>query len=738
MSSMVDFLERILRFKHHLRPVCVEGERVFLIGEREQFMLSGRVQTLVASRLDGRCTIRELLTLLEHEASAPELYASLSRLEEAGFLVDALPEYPTEAAAFWHAAGTAPQRATQRLGAVPVAVQVLGDLDAAPLVQALGQAGVRVQADAPFRVVMVSDYLEPDLEELNRQALASGVPWMPLKLVGVVAWIGPVLRPWAGPCWECLAHRLRNNRSPQTFLQGRGLTGPLFAPRAALPLSVQAAACSAALALSQWLAEGGQGRLGEALLAQDLARFESQWHTVVRRPQCPTCGEPERMRAWAQRPLLLKPSPKRFTEDGGHRCMPPQATLARLEHHVSPITGLVGGLSAVPGQDHPLRPVFQATLPVPSLEDVPAPGDFQVTAFGKGSTPVQARTSALCEALERYSARFQGDEPRRRARMHELQGEAIHPHALMNFSEAQYARGQAPGVRARDTGRLIPPPFDESAKLDWTPVWSLTHERRRYLPTAYCYACYPAPPGERFCVQDFNGHASGNCLEEAILQGFLELAERDAVAVWWYNRLARPAVALQRFGNPYFQALGEHYQSLGWRLWVLDLTHDLGIPTFAALGRSLELGWFRIGFGAHLDAGLAIQRALTELNQVFDPRHPRATPWDVKELGEVSFLLPDETLGPRTPEDFPTVGTEDLQEDVRLCVQRAAGAGLETLVLDQTRPDVGLCAVKVVVPGLRHFWPRFGPGRLYEVPLRQGWLSSPLAESQLNPLPLLL
>ena len=67
------------------------------------------------------------------------------------------------------------------------------------------------------------------------------------------------------------------------------------------------------------------------------------------------------------------------------------------------------------------------------------------------------------------------------------------------------------------------------------------------------------------------------------------------------------------------------------------------------------------------------------------------------------------------------------------CVNIAKTKGLETLVLDQSRPDTGLAVVKVIVPGLRHFWPRFGPGRLYEVPLRMGWLKESLSEEQLNP-----
>jgi len=39
----------------------------------------------------------------------------------------------------------------------------------------------------------------------------------------------------------------------------------------------------------------------------------------------------------------------------------------------------------------------------------------------------------------------------------------------------------------------------------------------------------------------------------------------------------------------------------------------------------------------------------------------------------------------------------------------------------------------VIVPGLRHFYRRYGPGRLYDVPVKLGWLERPLAESELTP-----
>lgn len=61
---------------------------------------------------------------------------------------------------------------------------------------------------------------------------------------------------------------------------------------------------------------------------------------------------------------------------------------------------------------------------------------------------------------------------------------------------------------------------------------------------------------------------------------------------------------------------------------------------------------------------------------------------------------------------------------------------MEMLVLDQTRPDIGLKVVKVIVPGMRHMWKRLGPGRLYQVPVKLGWLKEPLIENQLNPIPM--
>lgn len=733
-------MDRILRFKPHLRVELAGDGMVFLIGEHERFLLQGRLHELVAPLIDGQRTQWEITEALESRASPPEILYILATLEQKGYLVEIEPGVSLETAAFWHSLGVDAARATDRLAASPVAVLAVGSADTNPLVQALQGVGVTLRADATLRVVVTSDYLDPALEVLNRQALEQGFRWMPVKSGGSTPWIGPLFRPGLGPCWECLAQRLRTNRPVETFLGRRaGLKQPLTVPQAALPTSARAALDLAALALARWIVDGGEGAIDEELIAFDIGRLRVSEHRVSRRPQCPACGDPELLESRAQRPIVLAQRPKRFTDDGGYRCMTPEETFTRYEHLVSPITGVVTSLGPVQDRDHPLRPVYAAAYFLcPLTHARPSYDDFSRAGLGKGRTAAQSRTGALCEAIERYSAVFQGDEPRTRARLLDLGSEAVHPRALLNCSESQYSRRDQINGAMQDWRRMIPLPFDENATIDWTPAWSLTDSRRRWLPSAYCYLHLPARPEERFCYLDPNGHAAGNCVEEAILQGFFELAERDAVGIWWYNRVRRPAVDLASFNEPYFQALEEHYRAMGYRLWVLDVTNDLAIPAFVALIHSDATGRSCIGFGCHLEARLGVQRALTELNQLFDPAGQSRAPWGDAPLEDASFLFPDDRLPRRRSIDFTTIHYDDLRDDVNTCVKLAALLGLETIVLDQTRPDIGLHTVKVVVPGLRHFWPRFGPGRLYDVPVRLKWLDRPHTEAELNPVHLFL
>jgi len=423
---------------------------------------------------------------------------------------------------------------------------------------------------------------------------------------------------------------------------------------------------------------------------------------------------------------------KSFIADGGYRSRSPDDTVREYAHLIGR-SGIVEELEDVYRDPLDLVHVYVARL----RSDLGKPEArvwkrLRTPCIGKGMTAAQARASALGEAVERYSAIFRGDEVRVKASYRELGSQAIHPNASMNFSPSQY--------RKRDTWNQsetefnwVPQPFDEEREIEWTPVWSLTDERFKYAATASCYFGYPFAPEHDFCRPDSNGNAAGSNLEEATLQGFLEVVERDSVALWWYNRVRRPRVDLRSFGEPFFEALGELYRILGREMHVLDISTDFLIPAFAAVscGKKKEHDLL-LGFGAHLDSRIAIARALTEMNQCLACAiGGESSPFFVGEPLECAFLRPDTSV--KTCADYSPFGGDDLREDLNSCVELASQRGLETLVLDQTRTDVRMCAVKVILPGMRPWWARFAPGRLYEVPAHLGWQAAPLSEEHLNP-----
>jgi ribosomal protein S12 methylthiotransferase accessory factor len=247
------------------------------------------------------------------------------------------------------------------------------------------------------------------------------------------------------------------------------------------------------------------------------------------------------------------------------------------------------------------------------------------------------------------------------------------------------------------------------------------------LPSYNLYYGYPLNGGRLFAYADSNGCAAGTSLEDAVLQGFCELVERDSVALWWYNRLQRPGIDLDSFGDEYIDRFREIYANFGREVWALDLTADLGIPAVAALSRITNAYQEDIlfAFGAHLDARVAVVRALTEMNQ-FLPAALPAGPGDAPllefpdpafatwcqsaTLANQPYLVPDPQIEPRVATSWPRIATDDLTSDLTNCQGRLDERHLELIVLDQTRPDVGLPVVKVLVPGMRHFWPRFSPG----------------------------
>lgn len=726
----------------------VADEGALLLCEHGSAVVDDGVARRLLPLLDGR-DVAALAAAVATEVGSDEVETALDRLHGAGLIGTGASDDDHRAAGYWESAGltaTDAEHGARRA----VQVHVHGDVNAEWAEESVRAAGLHITktGDAALDLVLTDDYLRPALADLAVQLRAAGTSWLLAKPVGVRLAVGPVFEP-TGACYHCLAVRMRGHRPAEQFLSGRGHprswpTPPTVDVSATRMLGAGLVATAAV----NWLA--GIRTSPPSITLLDAVTLASSRHLLSRRPQCPVCGDPQQVARSMSAPVRPATRPAAAHRDGGHRARSPEQMLTTNGHLVDQLTGVVAELVPV-ATDLPFIDVYSSgpnrAMPIRSLGDLRGGQRFQ--SCGKGTTEAQARASALGEALERASGVFQGDEPRIRASYAELGDQAVHPNAHQLFSDRQLAQRlhEAHPAYRTQVAELLDPDIE----LEWTPIWSLTAGRHRYLPTSVLFYGYPQQ-GTPHLWADSNGNAAGTSLEDAMLQGCYELVERDAVGIWWYNQLRCPGVVLEDPADPWVRRVGEGHASLGRQMWALDVSADLGIPTVVALSRRTDKVAEDIvfGFGAHPDGRVALRRAISELNQIL-PAVARVRPdgsgyavsdanrlqwWQTARLADQAYLMPDPhrpatRFEARDPAPQVYLGQEWARAQASL-----EREGLEVLAIDMTRPDIGVPVVKVIIPGMRHFWPRFAPGRLFDVPVRIGASGRVLDEHELNPIPL--
>lgn len=747
---------RKLQLQPHFNPVVCPGQGVLLLLENGSRVLRGVLYERLIPLLDGTRTADQIVQALAPDFTEAEIYFSLISLQSRNYLCESLSSLKPTEAAFWADLGLDPEQAISLIRASRVALQAVSLAKDHPSLQTMRQAlsdiglsVVNAPCAADLTVVLCDEYLASELELLNQRFRQEGRRWLLVRPHGRELWLGPLFDPKLPGCFACLSRLLIRHRQVEQFAAAaQGLSIDQISKFFRAPGAAALISHWTALEVARVLADASP-QTGGHVISFNVANYHSERHTLLVDPHCPICGRPEEPRF---KPLELQPCPVRFDQDGGHRCVSAEETLKRFSGLISPISGIVKELRPVPSSLSSANVVLAGYNPVQKLESInDLRRNLRTDNAGKGMSMEQAQASALGEALERFCAEDHPGVVRERGtlqQMRERYGEAvIPPNAVMLFSEKQFAERDiwnAKGSRFN----VVPIPLEDDHEIEWTPLWSISRKRRCFLPTQLLMmrGMESTPCVAIGCS---NGNAAGNTFEEAVLQGFLELVERDAVAIWWYNRLNRPGVDLTGIGDSWITRMIQEYNSIGRHVWALDLTTDLGIATVAAVSRDRkgEADRLVMGLGCHLDPRIALQRAMAEMNQMFTCcddlagkdalDDPETLHWfRTATVENQPHMTPDRTVPLRQITELVNQYSGDLFKDIQHCCSCVEAQGLEVLVLDQMRELVGLPVVKVVVPGLRHFWARYAPGRLFDVPVRMGELSKPLKEDQLNPIPI--
>jgi len=371
---------------------------------------------------------------------------------------------------------------------------------------------------------------------------------------------------------------------------------------------------------------------------------------------------------------------------GTHRTVAPAETLARVRP-LMPAMGITR-IANITGLDRIGIPVVMVCRPNSRSIAV---------SQGKGLTLEAAKASGLMEAVETFHA-----ESITRPLILGTARELDRSHRLANIDQLPRAIGSR---------------FGPDEPILWIEGYDLLGGSSRWLPYEFVHTDYTLPPGPASgCFPaNTNGLASGNHLLEAVSHGVCEVIERDATTLWMQGgerfRGGR-VLRLDSVDDGACQELLERFTRARVAVRVWDTTSDVGVASFYCLVMGRDDGFAdpEFGGGCHPARQVALLRALTEAAQarttyIAGSRDDFARD-DYSVTGRSRRhrqcrMLMDTGGEERDFHDVPSCESDTLREDVESVLRSLRSADIQqALVVDLTKPELGVPVVRVVVPGL--------------------------------------
>ncbi|MDD1645059.1 MAG: YcaO-related McrA-glycine thioamidation protein [Methanomicrobiales archaeon] len=375
-------------------------------------------------------------------------------------------------------------------------------------------------------------------------------------------------------------------------------------------------------------------------------------------------------------PFTLARGEKRYFT-GTHRTRTPEETLTA----VAPLMEDIGVTEVVD-----LTPLDRLGIPCfAAMRPSRAWGSVQIHP-GKGADPLQARVSAMMEAVERFSAEYRAD-----------------PMQIASYEEIGVARAVDP------QDLILPRRLAMGEKVHWTEGWDLLNEEPVWVPANAVFYPYDSRGMVTPLFRpDPNGLGAGNTREEAILHGLLEVVERDALSVATQaNRLGKRLVLPE---GGIARGLLDRCLAAGLAVHLWLVPGRTRVPVVAAAADdpvARDPALLVTGSGAHTDPEIAAIRALTELanSRVIHFHGEGKNPgrqemvqrigYDrLKRVNRAWFAVAEEIpLG-----QVPGLATDTIDGDIRAVMRELEEQVPRICICDLNR--TGIPVVRVVVPGM--------------------------------------
>jgi ribosomal protein S12 methylthiotransferase accessory factor len=393
---------------------------------------------------------------------------------------------------------------------------------------------------------------------------------------------------------------------------------------------------------------------------------------------------------------------------GTHRCAAPEDTLARIQPFLK--RAGITRLADISGLDRIGLTTIIAQRPnAPTLSN----------ASGKGFTRVAAIVSAAMEGIELAHAE-----------------EMLLP-VFMESYRSLAAR--MPVIDMADLPLSDRSLFHIDRAEPWMIGWDLMAQEAVAVPHAMVGMQTHPEQKPRMSLpfqKGSNGLASGNEFLEAVAAGLYEVIERDALtcqtAAGKYSRSTIRQIDTATVTDPFAADLLRRMTANDVSAVLLEYTVDTEVPVYKAAifdTHDRHRGVFG-GYGAHLDPGIAMTRALTEAAQS-RAIYIAGSRDDLLRHDALRLRLSDDSVGidafqKSAPSASPSIAISEasgtFEEDIATLLRKLRTAGLtRAIVLDLTQPDIGIPVVRVIVPGLEgYIFKSWAPGRRAEAARRSG------------------
>ncbi|RAI01056.1 hypothetical protein DLJ53_17725 [Acuticoccus sediminis] len=354
-------------------------------------------------------------------------------------------------------------------------------------------------------------------------------------------------------------------------------------------------------------------------------------------------------------------------------------------------------------------------------------------ASGRAMTLEDAQIGAVFEAIERASLISEGpDDPRPKNRSNLPLRE---DNNYWHLSGQQLSRLKS--YDEREGIATAGPP----GEVAWMPAFDLLTDKERLVPCTAVFSNEDVRLGWPALISSSTGAAAHTDVESAIRTAVLERVERDAVAIWWYNRLPAPRLAKPEMMAALPPALAAWLAERRRITWALVTATDLPVPAFVALSSAPDGTQPALGTAAHLDPRIALRSAVLEMLQCeIGLTHMRELQATADAPPRPALLVWSDATNALATPYIAGEGAARLPPaiDFETLLGAFAEHGIDIAVADLTRPEFAIPVVKAVSRTLRDWQPRFASGRLYDVPVSLGRLAAPRREADLNPVPFVI